>query len=76
MLCCASSFPSTGSGQASRLVTVSLSNRARLASGAFCEAALNFSENIIFTFAIEKHYKNLAGTPTLFERNGSGVILF
>jgi hypothetical protein len=55
---------------------VSLSNRARLASGAFCEAALNFSENIIFTFAIEKHYKNLAGTPTLFERNGSGVILF
>jgi hypothetical protein len=56
---------------------VSLSNRARLASGAFCEAALNFSENIIFTFAIEKHYKNLrAGTPTLFERNGSGAILF
>jgi hypothetical protein len=31
----------------------------------------------LFTFAIEKHYKNLhAGTPTLFERNGSGAIPF
>jgi len=58
-------------------VMVSLSNHERLASGAFLRSRLNFSENIVFTFAIEKHYKNLrAGTPILFERNGSGAIPF
>ena len=73
MLCCASSFVV----EAYKAVRLTPSRFARLASGTFYEAVLNFSENIIFTFDIEKHYKNLrAGTPTLFERNGSGAIPF
>ncbi len=53
MLRCASSLPSTGSGQTLYSVMVSLSNHARLASGTFCEA-VNFNHSLLFFIGIPK----------------------